>query len=159
MDFDGMLQTVLLQAREAGIPVAEQIDPRVQLNTRAKKRYGRCLCRAGRYTIELSAYLEDADSSFVYTVLAHEVLHTCPGCMNHGAHWKLYAARMRERYGYPIERTASYGLLPEQKPAPTRYMLQCTVCGAVFPRQKKSKLVQHPGRYRCKCGGKLIRLF
>lgn len=153
-----MLETVILQAREAGIPVPESIEPHVRLNTRAKKRYGRCVCAAGKYTIELSARLENADSSFVNTVLAHEVLHTCAGCMNHGAQWKQYAARMRERYGYSIERTSSYPLAPEQEPLAARYILQCTVCGAVFPRQKKSRLVLYPGRYRCRCGGTLRRL-
>lgn len=94
MDFDAMLRAVLEQVRAAGIPAAAQIDPHVRLNTRAKKRYGRCICKNGRYEIELSAHLVHAESPFVYAVLAHEVLHTCPGCMNHGPLWKQYAARM-----------------------------------------------------------------
>ena len=95
MDFDAMLRAVLEQVCAAGIPAAARIDPQVRLNTRAKKRYGRCICKNGWYEIELSAHLVHADSSFVYTVLAHEVLHTCPGCMNHGPLWKQYAARTR----------------------------------------------------------------
>ena len=106
MDFDAALQHVLEQVRAAGIPASAQIDPQVRVNTRAKKRYGRCIFRDGRYEIELSARLQAADSSVVHTVLAHEVLHTCPGCMNHGARWKQYAAKMGERYGYSIQRTA-----------------------------------------------------
>lgn len=94
MDFDAALQHVLEQVRAAGIPASAQIDPQVRVNTRAKKRYGRCIFRDGRYEIELSARLQAADSSVVHTVLAHEVLHTCPGCMNHGARWKQYAAKM-----------------------------------------------------------------
>ena len=88
MDFNAALQHVLEQVRAAGIPASAQIDPQVRVNTRAKKRYGRCIFRDGRYEIELSARLQAADSSVVHTVLAHEVLHTCPGCMNHGARWK-----------------------------------------------------------------------
>ena len=93
MDFDAALQHVLEQVRAAGIPASAQIDPQVRVNTRAKKRYGRCIFRDRRYEIELSARLQAADSSVVHTVLAHEVLHTCPGCMNHGARWKQYAAK------------------------------------------------------------------
>lgn len=158
MNFDEMLKSVTAEARALGIPVADTIRPQVQRNTRAKKRFGRCIHTAGTYTVEISAYLENADETFVRTVLAHEVLHTCPGCMNHGAAWKRYAALMRQQYGYAIARTASNTLLPETEPPAARYVLQCTACGAVFPRQKKSRLVQYPNRYRCKCGGKLTRL-
>ena len=157
MEFDAMLRAVLEQVRAAGIPAAAQIDPQVRLNTRAKKRYGRCICKNGRYEIELSAHLVHADSSFVYTVLAHEVLHTCPGCMNHGPHWKQYAARMGERYGYSIARTAQYALVPGA-PREAPYLLQCAACGTLFPRQRMSRSVREPGRYRCRCGGKLLRL-
>lgn len=157
MDFDAMLRAVLEQVRTAGIPAAARIDPHVRLNTRAKKRYGRCICKNGRYEIELSAHLVHADSSFVYTVLAHEVLHTCPGCMNHGPLWKQYAARMRERYGYLIARTAQYALVPEA-PREAPYLLQCAACGTLFPRQRMSRSVRESGRYRCRCGGKLLRL-
>lgn len=158
MDFDAALQHVLEQVRAAGIPASTQIDPQVRVNTRAKKRYGRCIFRDGRYEIELSARLQAADSSVVHTVLAHEVLHTCPGCMNHGARWKQYAAKMGERYGYSIQRTADYGLQPAQPPTEIRYLLRCTSCGVVFARQRMSKLVRFPGRYRCRCGGRLQRL-
>lgn len=157
MDFDAMLRAVLEQVRAAGIPAAAQIDPHVRLNTRAKKRYGRCICKNGRYEIELSAHLVHAESPFVYTVLAHEVLHTCPGCMNHGPLWKQYAARMGERYGYSIARTAQYALVPET-PREAPYLLQCAACGTLFPRQRMSRSVREPGRYRCRCGGTLLRL-
>ena len=159
MNFDELLQSVLQEARAAGIPVSSHIAPHVERNTRAKKRYGRCIKKRDGYQIELSAYLEQADSAFVRTVLAHEVMHTCPGCMNHGASWKRYAAKMRDRYGYEITRTSGYPLLPEKEPPAARYMLQCTACGTKFPRQKLSRLVQEPSRYRCRCGGRLIRLF
>lgn len=110
MDFDAALQHVLEQVRAAGIPASAQIDPQVRVNTRAKKRYGRCIFRDGRYEIELSARLQAADSSVVHTVLAHEVLHTCPGCMNHGARWKQYAAKMGSGTGirFSARRTTAF---------------------------------------------------
>ena len=158
MDFDTLMQEVAAELWEADIPVSEQIDPQVRVNRRAKKRYGSCIRKGKRFVIELSAYLEDAEEPVVRTVLAHELLHTCPGCLNHGVRWKSYAERLRVRYGYEIARTASYGVLPETEPKTPQYMLQCQSCGAVIPRQKMSKLIRAPWRYRCKCGGKLKRI-
>ncbi|MBP3705581.1 MAG: SprT-like domain-containing protein [Clostridia bacterium] len=156
MDFDAILQDVIRQARMLDIPVPVNIEPHVVLNTRAKKRYGRCIYQQGKYTVELSAYLFDASPLTVHEVIAHEVLHACPGCMNHGALWKAYAARMGARYGYKIERTAKEPLVREEAPK-ARYILECVSCGMQIPRQKMSRAVEHPELYRCKCGGKLRR--
>lgn len=157
MDFDAILQDVVRQAKMIDVPVSDKIEPHVVLNTRAKKRYGRCIGRGGLYTIELSAYLKDASTHLVHEVIAHEVLHTCPGCMNHGALWKKYAAQMSAHYGYTIMRTAKEPLVPQEAPK-ARYVLECLSCGMQIPRQKKSRAVEHPELYRCKCGGKLRRL-
>ena len=88
-------------------------------------------------------------------MLAHEVLHTCRGCRNHGERWKGYAAKMNARWGYHISRTGTWEAmgLPEQKPA--RYVLVCTRCGTEFVRARASSVVLHPERYRCRCGGQL----
>ena len=157
MDFDVILQDVIRQAEVLGIPVAKNIQPHVVLNSRAKKRYGRCILKDNVYTIELSAFLLDARLQTAYEVMAHEVLHTCPNCMNHGALWKAYAAKMGERYGYSISRTAKEPLVREAAPK-AKYILECSVCKRQFPRQKLSRAVEHPELYRCKCGGKLRRI-
>ena len=111
MNVNIILQDVLRQAKEIGIPVSDKIDPTVILNTRAKKRYGRCILQNGTYTIEISAYLVDAGLRTIHEVIVHEVLHTCPGCMNHGPLWKQYASMMTKRYGYTVERTAKTPLI------------------------------------------------
>lgn len=54
----------------------------------------------------------------VCQVLAHEILHTCRGCANHGLRWKDYAQRMNELYGYGVERTDSFEKLGAGGPAP-----------------------------------------
>ncbi len=158
MEFDRLLREVLAELRGAGIPVSGNVEPHVQINTRAKKRYGSCVKRGKAFVIELSAFLSNADEKTVRTVLAHELLHTCPGCMNHGETWKRYAAVVRERFGYEVTRTADYRIFPESPPEPPKYLLRCENCGAVFARRKRSALVEHPGRYRCRCGGKLRRV-
>ena len=154
--FDRLLEQVLDQARALSIPVSPHIAPQVEVNRRARTRFGCCLRREGGYVIQLSArLLEGADWACRQT-LAHEVLHTCPGCANHGSRWKEYARRMNEAYGYAIARTAdcrALGLAPAEEGA--RHLVVCTRCGARYPRMRASALVRAPERYRCRCGGAL----
>ena len=74
--------------------------------------------------------------------LAHEVLHTCPGCRNHGALWKEYAARMNGAYGYAISRTGTCEALGVADVRPVRYRLgaapqQLNLSGEGVPNGKE----------------------
>ena len=78
-DYNALMKEIYEEVRALGIPVSDNIEPKVQINTRAKKRYGRCMRLHGEkyeYRIEVSAYLEDKDENCVRGVLAHELLHT-----------------------------------------------------------------------------------
>ena len=160
-DVDALLTQVIRQAEALGIPVSTRIDPHVRLNTRAKTRFG--CCKGNRTTgfiIEIAAALLTAEPHVCMQVLAHEVLHTCRGCQDHGERWKAYAAQMNAAYGYAIRRTdkaEQLGVrLPPRKPPQYRWRIICIQCGKQYLRQKESKLVKHPGRYRCSdCGGVL----
>lgn len=153
---DGLMALVLAQARAVKIPVSREIEPRVRLNRRARTRFGCCVRKNGTYTIELSAQLaEQGTEDAILQVLAHEVLHTCYGCSNHGARWKSYAQRMNAAYGYRIRRTDNYEELGIEDQRPVRYYVVCARCGRRIPRMKRSPLVDHPERYRCACGGAL----
>lgn len=154
-DVDQLLVRVIKQARAIGVPVSRRIEPSVRLNSRATGRFGCCIRKNGAYTIELSARLLDASERAACQTLAHEVLHTCWGCSNHGERWKSYAARMNAAYGYDITRTDSCEKLGVPNTAKVRYVLVCTRCGARIGRSKHSALVEHPERYRCRCGGAL----
>ena len=120
-------------------------------------RFGCCIRRGGEYVIELSERLLEAEERACMQTLAHEVLHTCPGCRNHGALWKEYAARMNGAYGYAISRTGTCEALGVADVRPVRYRLVCERCGQEFCRSRRSPLVDHPERYRCRCGGVLRR--
>ena len=48
------------------------------------------------------------------------------------------AARQEKRTGYQ-----------------TKYLLACTKCGKEIVRYRRSKVVLHPEKYRCKCGGEI----
>ena len=110
-EVDDLLARVIAQARALCIPVSLHIDPAVRLNQRATGRFGCCRFSGGRYVIEVSARLLAAGAEAVGETLAHEVLHTCPGCRDHGAIWKSYAGRMNGAYGYHISRTGSWEAL------------------------------------------------
>lgn len=158
-EVDTLLSEVLEQARALGIPVGKHICPRVRLNTRAVARFGCCLKQGEAYLIEVSAHLLQAGEEAVRETLAHEVLHTCRGCRNHGERWKGYAARMNAAYGYHISRTNTWEALglPDQKAV--KHLVVCECCGREFKRAKASALVRYPDRYRCPCGGRLTRKF
>jgi len=152
---NSLLACVVEQAKQAGIPVSTRICPTVSVNRRAKTRFGCCRTRNGVHTIEIAAALLEADERVVRQVLAHEVLHTCPGCANHGTLWKGYATRMNDLCGYDICRTDSHQQLGLSDDRPVRWLVVCRSCGKELPRMKRSALVEHPERYRCRCGGTL----
>lgn len=131
---DSLLALVLAQARAVKIPVSKAVEPHVRLNRRARNRFGCCVRRDGRYTIELSAQLaEEGSEEAVLQVLAHEALHTCYGCSNHGMRWKGYAQRMNTAYGYQIRRTDNHAGLGLEDQRPVRYWVVCGTCGRRIP--------------------------
>lgn len=154
-NLDQLLAQVIAQARSLSIPVSHRIDPHVEVNTRAQTRFGCCRSRLGRHTIEVSSVLLDAEEQAIRQVLAHEILHTCPGCADHGPRWQRWAAMMSRQFGYRIRRTTSHAALGIEDTRPVRYIVVCSRCGSRTPRMKRSELVEHPERYRCKCGGRL----
>ena len=157
-DPNTMLARVIAQAKALKIPVSHHIHPQVRLNARAVTRFGCCFRRTdGSYLIELSARMLEAPEVSCLQTLAHEVLHTCPGCRNHGPKWKAYAGQMNQAYGYQIARTGTCQQLGVEDARKIRHLVVCTQCGRQFPRAKLSPLVAHPERYRCKCGGLLRR--
>lgn len=155
---DALLAQVIGQARSVSVPVSRVIDPHVRVNTRARTRFGCCRRADGRYTIEVAAALLEGDESAVCRVLAHEVLHTCPGCADHGPRWKRWAGIMSRQFGYDIHRTDSHAALGLEDDRPVRWLVICRECGKSIPRMKRSAPVEHPERYRCKCGGTLYAI-
>ena len=159
MDINRLLAEVAAEARALGLPVSENISPQVVINRRAKTRFGCCKrLPEGGFVIELSEMTAAAGERACREVLAHELLHSCPGCLGHGRLWQSYAAIMNSARGYNIRRTLRRGELGIPEPAKYRYRLQCQSCGAIIGRMKRSPLIKRPSRYRCRCGGKLCPL-
>jgi len=157
-DCDALMKEVTEQARALGIPVSKRIRDHVILNYRAVSRFGCCRRQGGEYIIEVAARVAEGPEKGCRETLAHELLHTCPGCQNHGARWKMYAGQMNEAYGYNIKRTATEQTMGTVQARPFRYLLQCERCGAQLGRYRASSLTRHPERYRCRCGGRLRQI-
>ncbi len=155
--YNNLLQEVIGEAAQLNIPVSSNINSNITINTRAKGRFGQCKKRNGKYTIEISQHLTQAKQEHIKETLVHEILHTCPNCMNHGKQWKYYAMRMNMKYGYEISRTNSCENLGITSPKieSANYAIVCNNCGKTTYRQRESKVIKNPEKFRCKCGGKL----
>ena len=105
-DCDALLREVTAQAVALGIPVSQKVEPHVVINTRAATRFGCCIFdgKTGCFRIEVARRVAEGPEMSCRETLAHELLHTCYGCQNHGARWKEYAQRMNNAYGYHIRR-------------------------------------------------------
>lgn len=156
-------KTCMSELDSVGIPYRR--PARLKVNTRAKKRWGQCRLQDGRYEINISSrLLKEGSEEALKRVLMHELIHTCDGCMNHGALWKYYAEIVRRGLGYPITRTntaAELGLpvMAEtavgRKTEAYKHRFVCEKCGAVIMRKRESTFTRHYHDYRCaRCGGR-----
>ena len=102
-ELNALFASLAGELRALGIPLSQHIDPQPVINTRAQRRLGCCVHREGRYTIQVSQSVL-GDPQLLRATLAHELLHTCPGCLNHGAAWKAYAKTVGEALGLSITR-------------------------------------------------------
>ena len=137
----------------------------VSVNTRAKSRWGQCKRINGCYEINISSRLMSEDVSLVHLedTVMHEILHTCEGCMNHGATWKKLADKVNRAYGYNIKRATSAdekGIVEPVRNVPViRYKFACVGCGGIIQRERASKFTKYPERFRCGiCNGRFQRI-
>lgn len=131
----------------------------VSVNTRAHSRFGQTRKKMGVYSINVNVDLLDERNpvSALHNTIIHELLHTCPDCMNHGEPWKRWALRVNRKYGTNIKRTSSVqeiGLeVFTQKKA--NWIVTCDKCRHEYIYQRAGKVVQHPEQFKCVCGGTL----
>lgn len=135
------------------------------VNSRAKARWGLCK-KVGRniYDIQIAeALLQDnVSDQAAKDTIAHELIHTVPGCFSHTGKWKQLADRVNQLLPqYQIKVKSSFeekGIEDNRQVPECRYLLMCQKCGKEIHRQKKSIVVEHPEHYRCICGGRLVRI-
>ena len=130
-------------------------------NTRAKARWGQCKRTPKGYSININVDLLDERNPkpALWNTLCHELLHSAPGCMNHSSLWQEYANRLNKEFFLKIARTSSCeekGVTyhRENNKAP-KYTVHCLACGHMYKYNRAGKVIQHPERFRCSCGGRL----
>jgi len=155
--YDKLLQEVIQEAKQLNIPISQNIDPNVIINTRAK-RFGRCSRKSDKFIIELSSVFDKAEDKMAKQTLAHEILHTCPDCLNHQSLWKSHVSKMNRVYGYKIERTNScQNIGVERDISPNaKYTIECQKCHHKVYKDRISGVIRNPENYHCMCGGRLV---
>ena len=111
--------------------------------------YGRCKQRGSRFYIYLSQYLDNCTDHQIKEVIAHELIHTCKFCMNHGDDFQIYANKLFN-YGYCVLGN-NYKQFGDAIKECFKYVYTCPKCGKEFPRQRRLNL----DKWKCKCGSKL----
>ena len=160
-DVHKLINTCLSEVTSIGIKPSKNIT--WSINSRAKSRWGLCK-KTGPFAFEIQiaeCLLTDdriSETNCKETII-HEILHTCPKCMNHTGKWKEYAALLNEAYGYNIKRvksTAEMGVEKrEVKRQPVKYAFECKKCGQRIERKKECKFTKYYKSYGCGiCGCK-----
>ena len=135
----------------------------IKVNSRLSRSLGRCRLNrySGSYSIEINPCML-ADSVEVKTTkntIIHELIHTCPGCMNHGYEWKWRGDRVNRMLGYNIKRESEVEGLEANgvklKKEEYKYALECMKCGHQFKFQRWCSKLENPARWKCGCGGDL----
>ena len=118
-----------------------------------------------RYKITINkAYLQNSDPQSVHDTIAHEVLHSIPGCMNHGEKWNYYARQfMTALPQFNISRCGNNegfnNYLKKAMETQAKYTIICKKCGARFYKTRKSQWMDYLMRggkcyaYHRGCGG------
>lgn len=145
-DLRTQLAAIREDFRKAGLkpgPVRE-----LSWSGRMTRSRGTCRRKEDGFAIHISRQLQDRPE-LVRETLAHELLHTVPGCFDHGTGFQQGARRL-EAYGYHIRRTYE----PESFENQGKYLFRCTKCQTQVTRMRQSRFTRHPERYVHKgCGG------
>lgn len=106
-----------------------------------------------KYLIKINSKLLNTNHDSLLDTVVHELLHTCFGCMNHGANWKKLANIVNKKYpNLNIQRCTSAsekGLTNEYKPMAYKYLIVCNYCGQEYKRKRYDNVVKYPDKYRC----------
>lgn len=131
-DLNKLFEETLQDVKNAGIKPGNILS--VTSEKDGRKEWGRCIKRDGGFDIKISSRVlcDDIDDMGAKDTIAHEILHTCDSCMNHGKLWKLYADAVNATY--PGKYHIRVSNTPEQKGIEFKeddykYIFQCDNCG------------------------------
>ena len=95
----------LEQMRADKFPIAEKVG--VVMDKTQKTCFATCqrIRKDGSFIIHLMPALMEMDEDIVDNTIVHEIIHTCPGCWNHGSEFHNLGRKATMQYGlkYPID--------------------------------------------------------
>lgn len=157
-DFNTMVNEVYISLRRRGVPIK---NCPVTISHRLKRAFGktRCKIRYGErsYYIQIASYLvENGSEHGIKSTIAHEYIHTCDGCLNHGALWKRYGNMVSDLYD--ISRCSTYeskGISENAVQAiqanreQFKYIVKCTTCNHEWKYKRMCKTLKLIERCTC----------
>ena len=158
MDLNITMNQVYKEIQDIGIP-CKQIKGIKWTN--ARQQWGACWEKNGTYNITISNMLkqEGVPEKAVKSVIAHEIIHTCEGCWNHGEKFRKYCSIVKEKYGYnPIGTKPSGGHKPEDLGIDEekvygdqmfKYIIQCADCGKKWKYNRRQQWFSRLEKCRC----------
>ena len=163
-DLRKLYSECVTELKHINMDISDRITE-VKSNGRLRTVLGKCKYnrRTGNYTIEINTcLLEDkAETQAAKETIIHELIHTCPNCMNHGYEWKRRGDRASRMLGYHVERLAKIDKLETQgvkvKQEEYKYACKCNKCGKIFSKRKRwSNTLENIENYtHGGCGGSL----
>lgn len=119
--------------------------------SKLKKIRGKCLCVNNKYTIQIMEKLVNSnDEASIKRTLAHELLHTVEGSMNHKDKWLANARKAEDIYHYGLFEAYEETNTAEQ--GPIKQIYYCEYCGLTYNSYTEND------KLRCSwCGREMIR--
>ena len=142
----------------------------IAFNPRLTRTCGRTRRLNGTFEMDFSVnFFKKGREASIRDTIAHEVVHTVPGCFNHGSRFKEVGTCL-EKHGYHVERLCKddeYAKFVSRKEASgMTYHVVCESCGWDGTRRKKlSKILkgimqEDQRRYSCpKCGSHKLSVY
>lgn len=156
--FDAVVSEVRNELWARDIPI---VNCPVVISKRLRKAFGNTKLKIRgsekEYKIQIADFLvREGSEEYVKNVIAHEYLHTCPDCMNHGEIWKAWAQKVSDAfsvtvYGNYNDAGFSKAALQEikEKREKPKYVVFCADCGHEWQYKRYSKVLQNINN--CKC--------
>lgn len=107
-EMNEMLKEAVARFKQLGYKVGKVVE--LDVSRRYSRAWAKCIWNSPRYdksfTIMVSDRLFRANKESVRDIIHHEVIHTIPGCFNHGRMFKNAAGHCNKKFGTNISVTA-----------------------------------------------------
>ncbi|MCR4874289.1 MAG: hypothetical protein K5923_00935 [Clostridia bacterium] len=167
--YTGLINECINQMHALNIPISDSIEFK---NNTGFSRFGFCKKTPYRegvsYVIAINKWFED-DIAIIETIL-HELVHTIPGCYNHGEKFRHYAEIINQECDLNISVVGNYKLNenayknkgskrkvfdPKEYDQKSMVIMYCPRCLREFAIKKNA--IRFNGRWVCrKCGRQLL---